>query len=286
MAMNSALVVIGLSVLMHVSWNLLARHVEARCNFLWWGLLVHLVLLGPWALWRLYHDSLWSQELLLAMLVTALANCFYFLALRKAYHFAPVALVYPLVRSSPVLIALWAWLLFDVATSPGGLAGIAISVMGLWMLAGSSKNGDTAHALPWALLAALATSVYSLSDKVAVAYLPTFGAQLGFITIGYAVSFVALSLNQYREHRILYPACRPEWRYLLPGGLFIGVAYALVVRAMLTLPAAYVVTYTNAGIVLATLFSIWIFKERENWRVSLVAALLISTGLLVLGLNR
>lgn len=283
--MNNALLAIGLSVLMHVSWNLLARHVEARCNYLWWGLLAHLVLLGPWALWRLVVDSHWSTELILAMLVTSIANTFYFLALRKAYHFAPVALVYPLARSSPVLIALWAWLMFDQGISTSGMLGIGINVLGLWFLAGTSKNGDTAHALPWALLAALATSFYSLSDKVAVAYLPSFGAQLGFITVGYVASFLGLTVIQYRESGRLTPVCRPKFIYILPGGLFIGVAYALVVRAMLELPASYVVAYTNTGIVLATIFSIWMFKERENWLRRLSAAVVISIGLIVLGID-
>ena len=283
--MTNALTAIGLSVLMHVSWNLLARHVDSRCNFLWWGLLAHLVLLGPWALWRLAADSDWNATLVIAMTVTAAANTLYFLALRQAYHFAPVALVYPIVRSSPVLIAIWAWWFFAQDLPVNGIVGIGINTLGLWILAGSTRNGDTAHALPWAMLAALATSVYSLSDKVAVNYLPSFGAQLGYITVGYAASFLGLSISQYRKTKRLRPACRPKLYYLLPGGLFIGVAYALVVRAMQQLPASYVVAYTNAGIVLATLLSIWIFKERENWRRRIVAAIVITLGLLVLGVR-
>ena len=284
--MTSAYAAIAASVLMHVIWNLLARHVDSRCNYLWWGLLAHLVILGPWALWRLVVDSHWNTHLIIAMLVTASANTFYFLALRKAYHFAPVALVYPLVRSSPVLIALWAWLIFDQTVDIYGMLGISISVIGLWLLAGSSKKGDTAHALPWAMLAAIATSVYSLSDKVAVEYLPSFGAQLGFITVGYAVSFLGMTFLQYRETGLFRPACRPKLIYLLPGGLFIGTAYALVVRAMLELPAAYVVAYTNAGIILATILSIMVFKEREKWSKRLIATFIIAIGLIVLGLTR
>lgn len=284
--MTSAYAAIAASVLMHVIWNLLARHVDSRCNYLWWGLLAHLVILGPWALWRLVVDSHWNAHLIIAMLVTASANTFYFLALRKAYHFAPVALVYPLVRSSPVLIALWAWLIFDQTIDIYGMLGISISVIGLWLLAGSSKKGDTAHALPWAMLAAIATSVYSLSDKVAVEYLPSFGAQLGFITVGYAVSFLGMTFLQYRETGLFRPVCRPKLIYLLPGGMFIGTAYALVVRAMLELPAAYVVAYTNAGIVLATILSIMVFKEREKWSKRLIATFIITIGLIVLGLTR
>ncbi|MGD9385597.1 MAG: EamA family transporter [Thioalkalispiraceae bacterium] len=282
----SAYVAISLSVLMHVIWNLLARHVDSRCNFLWWGLLAHVIMLGPWALTRLVIDSQWNTQLIAAMGVSALANTVYFLALRKAYHYAPVALVYPVVRSSPVLIVIWAWLLFGQEMVQAGLVGIGISVLGLWLLAGSSRKGDTAHALPWAILAAFATSIYSLSDKVAVPFLPSFGAQLGFITVGYTASFIALTISQYTDSRSLIPPCKPALKYVLPGGLFIGVAYALVVRAMLELPAAYVVAYTNAGIVLATILSILVFKEREKGARRLLAAFIITAGLVVLGLNR
>lgn len=263
----------------------MARHVESRCNYLWWGLLAHLLILGPWAIWRLLVDSHWNTSLIIAMLVTAVANTFYFFSLRKAYHFAPVALVYPIARSSPVLIALWAWLFFAENISIYGMLGITINGIGLWILAGSCKKGDVVHAIPWAMIAALATSIYSLSDKVAVASLPTFGAQLGFISVGYAASFLGLSLVQYQESNRFYPQCRPNLIYLLPGGLFIGSAYALVVRAMLELPASYVVTYTNTGIVLATIFSIWVFKEKEDMIRRLSATLVICSGLILLGIE-
>jgi len=281
--LNSAYVAIALSVLMHVAWNLLARHVDSRCNYFWWGLLAHLLMLGPWALWRLFQDAHWNSHFIVVMLITAVANSFYFLALRKAYHYAPVAIVYPIARSSPILIALWAWLFFDQAINVYGILGITINAIGLWILADSSMKGDTAHAIPWAMVAALATSIYSLSDKFAVSYLPTFGAQLGFITVGYATSFVIISLIQYRETHRIVPQCRPKLIYLLPGGLFIGTAYALVVRAMLELPASYVVTYTNSGIVLATIFSIWIFNEREEKVRRLMASVVICMGLILLG---
>jgi phosphonate utilization associated putative membrane protein len=282
---NNAYLAIALSVLMHVAWNLLARHVDKRCNFLWWGLLVHLLVLGPWAFWRLFHDSNWSSDFTLAMAVSATANTLYFMALRKAYHYAPVALVYPVARSSPLLIVLWSWLLFQQGTGIGGLSGILISVAGLWVLAVSSRHGDARHAIPWAIGAALATSIYSISDKLAVSYLPSFGAQMGFISVGYLASFLGLSVIQWFETRRLVPVSRPRIIHMLLGGLFIGTAYALIVRAMLELPAAIVVAYTNAGIVLATMLSIVVFRETENARMRILAAVIISAGLIVLGIS-
>jgi phosphonate utilization associated putative membrane protein len=281
--MNNPYLLIGISVLMHVTWNLLARHVDSRANYLWWGLLTHLLLLGPWALWSLVVKAQWNSTLLMAMLVTAVANTFYFVALRRAYHYAPVALVYPLARSSPLLIALWSWLFFGADLSLAETVAIFVSVLGLWILAASSRGGDARHALPWTLLAAFCTSFYSLSDKVAVGHLSGFAEQLGFITVGYAASFVGLSLLQRRHTGRWIPPMRPSWLYLLVGGLCIGVAYALVVRAMRELPAAHVVTFTNAGIVLAVLLSVSVFREREHWRQRLVGAGVVSIGLVLLG---
>jgi phosphonate utilization associated putative membrane protein len=281
--MDNAYLLIGLSVLMHVVWNLLARHVDPRANYLWWGLLTHLLLLGPWALWSLLVYAQWSLTLFLALLVTATANSLYFIALRRAYHFAPVALVYPLARSSPLLILLWSWLFFAEQLSLLEVAAIGISVIGLWILAASSRYGDSRHALPWALAAALCTSLYSLSDKAAVVYLHGFAEQLGFITVGYAASFIGLSLMQLKQTGHWIPPRRPSWPQLLVGGLCIGVAYALVVRAMRELPAAHVVAFTNGGIVLAVLLSVFVLHEKTHWKQRLAGGGVVSSGLLFLG---
>jgi len=281
--MSTALLLIGLSVVMHVSWNLLARHVEKQADYLWWGLLAHLILVGPIGIYGLIVDAQWTPSLFVAAAITIFANSAYFISLRRAYHFAPVALVYPLARSSPVLIALWSMLLFGEDLVMQAWLGILISIIGLWMLALSARGGETIHALPWALTAAFFTSVYSLSDKVAVAFLPSFPALLGFVTLGYLGAFLTLSLqNKHHNDRVI-PIKRPAMKYLLPGGLFIGTAYALVIQAMQYLPAAYVVSFTNAGIVLANLLGLTLLKERQAWQWRLLSALIISVGLIILG---
>lgn len=280
-----SLLLIAVSVLMHVSWNLMARHVDTQCHFLWWGLLTHLVLLGPIGGYGLLMDAHWSWTLVGAMVTTMLANSLYFIGLRHAYAKAPAAYVYPLARSSPLLIILWAWLWFDEIPGTQALLGILISVVGLWLLASGGKQGNARSALPWIVLAAFCTSIYSLSDKVAIGYLPSLPAVLGYVSLGYGASFVLLSaLNYWQQGRVI-PACRPQWRFVLPGGLFIGTAYVLVIYVMQYLPAAYVVAFTNSGIVIASLFAIIVMQEREHWRQRLLGAIVISFGLVVLGMG-
>lgn len=285
-ATHEALGAVGLSVLMHVGWNLIARHQPKASEPLWWVLLGHLLLLGPWGLWHLAHEAPWSPVLAALLATSAMANTVYFQGLQQAYRHAPVALVYPLVRSSPLLIALWSLLLWG-QTLPGlAWAGITLSVIGLLCLAATARGHEEGRALPWTLLAMLGTSVYSLSDKAATAHLPSFGAVVGYLSVGYGVAWASLAWRLRHTTGRWRPAARPHAAALLLGSLSIGLAYALVIHAMRQLPAAEVVAYTNAGIVLATLVSVAVFKERLRWRERLVAAAVIAAGLVVLGIGR
>lgn len=284
MSAGAALALAG-SVVMHVGWNLLARHVDPRCNYLWWGLLAHTLIFGLWGLWHLAREALWTPTLVLAMACSGAALALYFWALRHAYRHAPVAFVYPLARSSPLLVALLGWWLFGADLGGWGWLGILISVLGLLLLSLTASHGDARHAVPWALAATLCTTVYTLSDKTALDYLPTFGSLTGFASSGYLVAWAALTALNLREHGRWIPAARPPWRYLLAGGLTLGPAYVLVLHAMRWLEAAHAVSYTNAGIVLATLLSLFLFREREAWPQRLAAAALISAGLMVMSLD-
>ena len=160
--MTSAVALLALSVVMHATWNLLARQVPASCNYLWWGLLAHLLLLGPLSVYGL-NQITWSSQFILLNSLAAIALSVYFVALRHAYRFAPAAFVYPLARSSPLLIVIWTWLLWGQLPNWLASVGIGLSLFGLWLLAmTSSKQTKTAQVLPWVGLAAMCTSIYSL----------------------------------------------------------------------------------------------------------------------------
>ena len=283
---GQAYLAIAGSVIMHVSWNLLVRHQGAKNRMLWWALVAHCVLLGPWALYSLVTEAHWHWTLVLSLAVSATSNVMYFLALNRAYEHAPVALVYPIVRSSPLLIALWSVLFFGESLNLGAWRAISISIVGLGLLAATAWRSGSLSALPWALLAALSTSLYSLSDKAATGYLPSFGALLGFVTIGYFLSLVALTLQMYRKEGRWRPENMPAMPYMLIAGISIGLAYALVIHAMRTLPAALVVAFTNAGIVVAGILSMSLFQERAQWRTRLVGIMVICIGLGFLATNR
>lgn len=282
--MISATAALAASVLMHVFWNLVARHQPSAAWPLWWALLAHLVLLAPWGFYALWQADVWSSSFLGLMAISASANACYFFGLWKAYQYAPVAMVYPLVRSSPVLIALWWLILTGDSPSLTGWLGILISVAGLALLAGGRPGHTERAAIPWALLAMVSTSVYSISDKLATGHLPGFAAIIGFISVGYSAAFIVLTLALRKQTGHWTPPQRLSAPITIIGGLCIGLAYALVIHAMRFLPSADVVAYSNTGIVLATLASIYLFGEKAQAGRRLSGAVVICTGLLLLAL--
>lgn len=281
---NSAVLAVAASVVMHVTWNLIARHQSRDAYPLWWVLLAHLVLLGPWGAYALVNEVQWTPALVQWVLISASANVVYFIGLRRAYEHAPVAFVYPLVRSSPVLIALWSMLFLGETLGAFAWSGILLSVVGLVVLARVGGSAQDSRALPWAMLAMFATSIYSLTDRAATAHIPGFGGLVGFVSIGYLASWLALTIDL----RHTTGSWRPRPRIGLPvavlGGLCVGLAYALVIHAMRAMPAAIVVAFTNAGIVLASAISIFVFKERAAWKVRATAAFIICAGLLMMAI--
>ncbi|MFA5081492.1 MAG: DMT family transporter [Hydrogenophilaceae bacterium] len=268
-----------LAIALHVTWNLLARHVPARQEFIWWALAGHLLLIGPWSLAILAVEARWDATLVTCIILSGAALAIYFLGLRVAYRHAPVALAYPIARSAPLFIALVSALLFGATFSPAGIAGIVISSLALLLLGATAWRVDARRAIAPALLAAMATTVYSLSDKVAVTHLPGLASQFGYVTLGYLVAWLALTVALRLESGHWRPRQRPPAGLLAAGALAIGTAYALVIFAMASLPAAYTVALSNGGIVIAALLSVFWFGEKQHRRSRLFWTAVLAAGL-------
>lgn len=280
------LLAVGLSVLLHVSWNLLTRRTHSDANFLWWIVGLHVLTFSPFTLPEFLQAAQASPVLYLCVAISGIANGLYFLGLRAAYHAAPISAVYPMVRSSPLLIALVETLFFAREFPLWSWIAILIAGCGLWLIATSSQAGvrRLSTAWPYALFAASMTVVYSLSDKVAAGYLDGLDVALGYVCMNYAIGWLFLCGEQKRRTQRWVPAITPTKLTLLIGLLGVGTAYALVIYAMRELPAAYAVTLTNTGIVLTVLLGIAWLKERENWRQRLIGASLVVFGVILVSI--
>lgn len=280
----SPLVAILIAVVMHVTWNLLARHTRPDAEFLWWAIAGHIVVFGPWTLTAMAREAGDLAVVLGCIAVSSVALFIYFAALRTAYRHAPVALVYPLARSAPLLIALIGVVLLGDHLSALGWTGIVASTVAIVLLAASGRQGRARGALLPAGLAACGTTVYSLADKLAVGHLPGYPAQLGYVSATYLGAWLMYTLWLRRRRGQWWPREHPGIVPLLTGALFIGSGYALVIGAMRSIPAAYAVALSNLGIAVAAFLSVFVFQEREHAAQRLVWATALAGSLLLIAL--
>ena len=122
--------------------------------------------------------------------------------------------------------------------------------------------------------------MYSLADKVAVAQLPSYPAQLGYVSGTYLGAWVMYTLWLRRQRDRWWPGQHPGRQALLIGALFIGSGYALVIGTMRVLPATYAVVLSNLGVVVAAFLSVFVFREREHAAQRLIWASLLAASLL------
>jgi phosphonate utilization associated putative membrane protein len=279
------LLAVGLSVLLHVSWNLLTRRTHSDTNFLWWVVGLYVLLFAPFTLPDFIRAAGLAPSLYLCAAVSGTANGLYFLGLRHAYHLAPASAVYPMVRSSPLFIAIIEVLFFGRSFPMLSWFAILVAASGLWLIATSSHDGVTklSRAWPYALFAAFMTVIYSLSDKVASSNMQGLNSALGYVCVNYAIGWLFLCLEQKKRTGCWIPVASPAWQPLLFGAFAVGAAYALVIYAMRWLPAAYAVTLTNAGIVLTVLLGVVWLKEHAGWRQRMAGAGLVVAGLVAVG---
>jgi len=128
-----------------------------------------LVSIAPLVDWGEVPQIVW---ILLA--ATGVTHGAYFFWMSRAYEHGDLNLVYPIARSTPAFVPLVAGPLFGESISPGGGVGIAIVVVGIWLVhagGGGDLRKFSSPAARFAYLTLMATVGYSLLDKAAMANL-------------------------------------------------------------------------------------------------------------------
>lgn len=103
---------------------------------------------GTVGAYSLVNSVAWTPALVKWVLLSATANVVYFVGLRHAFAHASVAFVYPVARSSPVLIALWSPFFLGETLGVFAWIGILVSVIGLVVLARVGASGQDNRAVP------------------------------------------------------------------------------------------------------------------------------------------
>ena len=202
-----------------------------------------------------------------------------------------ISLVYPISRSAPLFTQIWAILFIGEILSRGGIVGICLVVIGLFVISsrGFQPKDGIPHRKPYnprlyvfAFAAAISSSIYSVIDKVGVQILhPVFYLWLSNL-------FMAVYMSLYlllRKEASLIRVWQESKKGILIVTVLLNTAYLLVLIAMQTSKVSYVTAFRQVGALFGAGMGILFLKE-SGWKTRLSGALIITIGLVLIGMAK
>jgi drug/metabolite transporter (DMT)-like permease len=286
MTSNVILIVI-LSTFMHAGWNLLARYYRSETAF-YKKMVLFITIVG-------FVPAVWSEAVTHSMTPLAWAcvvgsgfsASLYLFGLARAFEKTDFTIVYPVVRSLPVVFIGIIDVLRGRYLTALGWVGLLLVVGGCVLVPlrnfrDFSLNRYFNRATLWMLLGASGMVGYTSLDKIAAEVVqqgPATAARYGYF-------YFTVSLLPYLFWMRTFKSEKSEpngdWKLASIAAVLSFAAYWLVLWAYQLSPyASYIVAFRQFSIVIGAVLAFIIYKE-EGVRVRLSGAFLIATGLVLI----
>lgn len=292
------LLVVG-SAGMHAAWNYLAKRATDSLAFLCAvcmlvPVIAGMVMMVAWlAAGNLPDFSTWKLAILGGFVQAA-----YISFMGAGYNRGDLSVVYPLSRgSAPIFIAVLGLIFLQDPLSVGGVAGIALVLIGTLVLTADAFRRSTripalvqtvadtprpGASVGFALFAAITIALYHVVDK-AGAQGSSVTSYMFLMETMIVVGLVPLLLNPRRAAAVRSELGGNRGRVVV-SAVLLYVAYLLVVAAMMRETAAYVAAARNLSILVGIgLGAVRLSEGRAA--VRLVAGAVMLAGITALALG-
>jgi drug/metabolite transporter (DMT)-like permease len=276
-----------LSACLHVVMHVTLKSARDRTSFVWWTWLwASLIFLPvPIFFWQSGSALTWA-----ILIISAVFEALYFVAVSKAYKSGDLSVVYPLARgTAPLFILLWSTLLLEERPTLGGLCGVTLIIAGLCVvnLRWFGSWRDLRQSLwqsgtRWALLAGFCISCYTTLDKAGVRLI----APLLYTYLAMAMTLAWLTPGTLRA--VGWRGLMAEWRSSGYKSMIAGftsmAAYAIVLYVMWTgAPASYVGAMREISVVFGAVVGV-VFLKEQGTVTRVFGSSLIASGVGVIAL--
>ncbi len=263
-----------LSALLHASWNAAAKRSESPTAFLLTMEAASLVLYLPVLIFGFRLSDL-PPSVWVWIAGSALVHAFYAYWLSRGYTHGDLSLVYPIARSTPAFVPLFAVPLMGESVSFTGTLGIGLVVAGMWAIQTDGRlqlRSLGSLGAGFAYLTLLTTVAYSLLDKRAMQLLdavewvgpaPRALVYMGLFEVGYVPLFYLLAARTLEKGEFTRVA-RSEWGTALVGAVFGICSYALILEALRTAQVSYVVAVRQSSVLFAVALGVFFLRERPG----------------------
>ena len=220
------------------------------------------------------------------LLASGVIHIGYFLYLARAYQSGDLAQVYPIARgTAPLLVAVFGGGLLAERLGGTAMAGLALLVPGLWLMAvrgGRDLVRLSARPVLAALATAIFTAAYTVVDGIGVR---ASGHALSYSLWLFAVMGVfMLAVTLYVRGLAVVPQLLANWKTGLGAGIMAVLAYSIALWAMTQAPVTQVAALRETSVLFAALFAAVLLKEAlTRWRIAAIGLIVAGIVLLRLG---
>ncbi len=278
----ASLLLVILASFIHASWNLLAKRASSVGPiFVFAYNFIACVAYAPWILHLLAQGTIvWTVEGVGFVLLSGIIHLAYSLCLQRGYQLADLSVVYPVARGTgPMLSTIGAVLILGEMPTGLGLAGLALVVVGIGLiatqgnLAAFRRPGGQAG-VRWGTATGGLIASYTVVDAYAVkalgiapVVLDWFSNLLRFFML---LPLVLANLNRAVERM------RGFWWLAIGVGLLSPLSYILVLAALTTgAPLSLVAPMREMSMMVGALMGMLILRETVGpWRLAGCAVLI------------
>ncbi|WP_430255332.1 EamA family transporter [Neorhizobium sp. DAR64872/K0K18] len=264
------------AAVMHASWNAFLRSGADRL----WSITV----MGITGILAALPVMLWFPSPTAAglgfILASSLLQVAYSIFLVFAYRLGDLGQVYPIVRGSvPLLVSLGGFLMMGQTLTSSQILGVILVAAGIMSLSTGSQRAPTTSIL-WALLTGLIIATYATVDSIGVRYLADPKAYAAWVLFTYGVLLiVAYTLMR---GRLRLDIRERETRKALLAGIFVLIAYGVVIIAYSMGPAGPITAIRETSVVFAMIIGRLFLGETLTPK-RIVAGLIVAAGAIAIG---
>ena len=292
---NISLVI--LSSILHSLWNILTQ--TSKNSQFFSGLKgVWLILMGIVVLsWIGF--SIWNPELIFWGLLSGIIHGVYILCLSRAYNTQDISYVYPIARSAPVFVPVFAWLLLGEKLVPQTFLAIITIISAIYILHFDGhlirgfKNLWQAiqhNDLRWAFYTLVMVVSYSLVDKkgmdLFLLQFPNrpFQNGIAFFFLEATIGFTICNLYLFSNHSTteILDLWKKDWLKGLVGAFATLGSYGLICVVLQFESVSAVVALRQISVLMVVYWGCWKLREPFG-RERPFAGGLIIFGVLLIG---
>ena len=257
MSINLIFLLVLFAALCHASWSAILKNSNNGLAIMGITSIIEIIVFFP----LVFVVPFPTIDIWYFIIATTLLHGFYRYSVVISYQYGDLSFVYPIARGGSCLIVGLVSLLFIYSDiSLFGVIGILVICFGLFMISFLTTKRFNKSAFIIAITTAILIAAYTLLDGFAVRK-----TENAFTFIFWMLLLNGIPILLYAL--ISKNGLRKKNSYNLIDGIVAGVlailGYGLVVWSMQFIEIAYVSSIREVSIVLATILSVYLLKEKD-----------------------